>query len=595
MRERGPRAGATARGLHRNVFLGALALGIISIAFVIGLMAAQSFDERKARIEYEKDALSRMAQLVAVQFSEMLDNLKFFFKAADLWLSAHPGADPRFDRDFARLVEDFRASSRGAFEIRLASRSGGLYAVPSASTEPLTDVRDRSYFTAQLSPATRGFFLAEPVVSRVTMTWGIPISYPLASGNGGMSLILATLELPTVEELFERVRPKPGGSISLIRRDGRFLTRIPFDEAYLATSISGDPASWWIGISNTDVIVMRAATTDKAERIIAARTILDPDIAVSISARMDDVLASWRASLTWRIALALGLIAVICVFSTWLLIAMRKADAAQRELAESVANLRESDATKDKLFSILAHDLRGPIGGICNLLDTMAQDIGQISREDLEQYLSALRVGSWNTYQLLENILAWSRSKRGDMPFRPVMIRVLPVIKECAEVYALAAESKRISLEIDVDPALEARADPDLLKVVARNLISNAVKFSRQGGAVRVAALAEAGGTRLTVSDQGIGMDARTRAEIFSRGGAGSRAGTASEGGSGLGLVLCRDIVEMHGGIIEAESSEGAGSAIAVFLPDQGPGPGSASAASAASSSRLSASSPTGF
>lgn|GEM_PF-2381740 len=556
------------RKLRHDVRAWTGGLGFLALALAIGLLAWQSVRDRDAIIEREKDSLSRLAQIVAIETKDMFGRIDFFFRTADLWLSSHPRADPRFDPEFIELVDAFRSSMDGKVDIRLVSETGGLYYIPSTGRAPLADVSDRSYYRAQLSPVTRGFYIANAVQSRVTNIWGIPISFPLSTKNGGISVIFATVEMPVLEELYERVRPKPNGAISIVRKDGRMIARIPFDAAYMENRVADDADAWWKAIGENEVFTMRALSTDNETRIIASKRIEDPVLAVSISATMDDVLSGWKAGLPWRGALALAFMAAIGAVSAGLASALRKLGAAQAELADSVARLRESDATKDKLFSILAHDLRGPIGGTCNLLDTMAQDLESLSREELGKYLSALRMSSWNTYQLLENLLAWSRSKRGDMPFRPERTRVLPLVEECAEVYGLALEGKRLSLAVDVDPALEARADPNLLKVVLRNLISNAIKFSRGGGTIFVSGRAEDGGAAVTVRDEGIGMDAATKAGLFDLAETRSRAGTASEGGSGLGLILCKDIAALHGGRIAVESDSGSGSAFTVFLPD---------------------------
>jgi signal transduction histidine kinase len=563
-----PRSEGNAVRLRRNASIGALGLGILASVFVVGLVVSQAYVERANHLESEKDSISRLAQVVAVEMGDLFDEIKFFFKAADLWLIAHPDADPRFDPDFGKLVDQFRAVMRNRVDIRLVSASGGLYYIPSTGPEPKADVSDRPYFQAQASPATRGFYVAEPVLSRVTGKWGIPISYPLTSGVGGMTVIFAALEMPTLVDLYDTIRPKPGGSISLIRRDGTFLARIPFDEAYMGKRVSEDAEAWWASIEKNEIMTMRAVSTDNAERIIATKRIPSPEIVVSVSAKVDDVLSTWKRDLGWKALGALILFAIISLVSVLLMRAIREVNAAQSELAGSVARLRESDATKDKLFSILAHDLRGPIGGVCSLLESMARDIDVMSKEDVGQCLSALRIGASNTYQLLENILAWSRSKRGDTTFLPERTPLRPLVEECAGVYDLAIEGKRLKLRIDVDPALEARVDRNLIKVVLRNLVSNAIKFSNPGGTVSVEARRAEGGTKLTVRDEGIGMDAETRDGLFSLGGTKSRAGTASEGGSGLGLVLCVDIVSLHGGSLGVESENGEGSAFSVFLPD---------------------------
>jgi signal transduction histidine kinase len=554
--------------LESDARSGAVGLGILASLLVVGFTVVQLFEERSTVLSGEKDSLLRTAELAAIEMRDMLDQIRFFFRAADHWLSTHPRADPRFDANFAALVDEFRSTMKDRIEIRLVSESGDLYYIPSESVVPANNVKDRSYFAAQAEPDTRGFFIAETVMSRITGEWSIPISYPLSSANSGVSVIFAAWGMPAIEELYDKVRPKPGGTVSLVRRDGRILARVPFNASYIGKSIADDADAWWRGTAETEVVVMKATATDSAERIIATKHIDDYGLALNVTAKADDVLAIWRKNLIARAALALGLIAAISIVLIRLLIVLKKLNTAKAELATSIERLRESDSTKDRLLSILGHDLRGPVGGICNLLDTMACDPDGIDRDELMQCILALRKSARNTYQLLENILAWAKSKRGDKPPRLVPTRLRPVVEECVNLYSLWIEEKGLSTLIDVDPGFEARFDPDLFKVVLRNLVSNAVKFSKQNGVIEISSNRSGGVVVLTVRDDGVGMSAETLAGLFSSASAVSRAGTANEKGSGLGLALCKDIIERHGGSIEASSAAGSGSVFTIRLRD---------------------------
>lgn len=528
----------------------------------------------------EKSSLSRLSQIVATETQAMFNRIRLLFDAADLWFDENPGADPRREPGFARLIEAFGGTgehrrTEGRIDVYLISKQGGLFLVPSSSGEPYVDVRDRAYFKVQTAPATRGFYIGEPILSRVTGQWALPVSYPIPSGNAHIALIAASIELPDLEKLYDSIRPKPNGSIALFRsRDGILLARSPFIEGAVGKALPGISLESWrdsMAAEASGSGIAISPLEGKGRRIFAYSSIPSLDLVLSITSSVDDVLAPWKRGTIWRLAIASTMIAALCIASFRLFVALGKLGAAQFELRENLERLRRSDATKDKLFSVIAHDLRGPIGGMCNLLETMTSDRGDMPAETLDEFIGALRLTSWNTYQLLENLLAWSRNKRGEMPFHPERVLLQPMIEESAQVFALSVADKRLSLETQIEPGLEARADPELFKVVLRNLISNAVKFTRQGGKILVSASREAQGARVTVRDEGIGMDQEQLGALFDLEATRSRSGTANEHGSGLGLVLSKEILDLHGGIIEVDSEAGAGSSFSVFLPDEGP------------------------
>lgn len=237
-----------------------------------------------------------------------------------------------------------------------------------------------------------------------------------------------------------------------------------------------------------------------------------------------------------------------------------------KELEEKNRQLSESNATKDTFFAILAHDLRGPIGSLADML--CAIDEGTIDLDDKERQTVGheLALASRSVSQLLENLLTWAASQRGDIAFKPVWVDLDELVSEAIKIVAPAASAKGIS--IDYGPvSLSTTCDQDMILTVLRNLLSNAVKFTAPGGRIKVLVEETPGGTRVVVSDNGVGMNQETRTNLFTPGRTMRRSGTMGEKGSGLGLRLCKEFVERHGGTIDVASEPGLGSSFAFTLP----------------------------
>ena len=199
-----------------------LLLGILaaSVSLLWGVAVAGSLSEHRAAVLNAEDSLSRMTEVVLEQTGGLFGEVRVYLKLLDIWLQDNPGADPRTDPRFIRLVDSLRREGRIKIDLRLVSRDDGLFYIPSPDTsKALAQVGDREYARAQKDDATRGFYIAGPVLSRVTGIWGIPVSYPLTRGNAGMAVIFAAIELPTLNALYESARPKPDGSITLVRKE----------------------------------------------------------------------------------------------------------------------------------------------------------------------------------------------------------------------------------------------------------------------------------------------------------------------------------------------------------------------------------------
>jgi signal transduction histidine kinase len=236
-------------------------------------------------------------------------------------------------------------------------------------------------------------------------------------------------------------------------------------------------------------------------------------------------------------------------------------------LKHSNEKLKELNATKDKFFSIIAHDLRNPLQGLLlssDMLDSRYDKFGEEKRRD---YIRRINRSSHHLSAFLENLLEWSRSQRGVIKFNPKTIDLGPMTDECLEVMKENAEKKLITLVSRVSRNTFAYADIDMIKTVVRNLISNAVKFTHSGGEVTVTAEEKEQSVEISVSDTGVGIDAEHISKLFRLDVQVTTKGTANEKGTGLGLILCKEFVERNSGSISIDSEPGKGSRFTFSLP----------------------------
>ncbi len=240
----------------------------------------------------------------------------------------------------------------------------------------------------------------------------------------------------------------------------------------------------------------------------------------------------------------------------------------QQHLRQSEEKLRMLNAEKDKLFSVIAHDLRGPIGNFMSYTRLFTDDSVGMDKEDMVEASKAMHKSATSLFGLLENLLNWSRMQRDDISVnsKPMVLR--DVVSANLDLQHENRSRKNIEALNHVDANLKVLADENMLDVILRNLISNAIKFTESGGKISIHAEAQKDGlVNVTVTDTGIGMDAETLENIFRIDKNKSRPGTAGEISSGLGLMLVKEFVEKQGGNLKAESREGEGSQFSFTLP----------------------------
>jgi signal transduction histidine kinase len=246
---------------------------------------------------------------------------------------------------------------------------------------------------------------------------------------------------------------------------------------------------------------------------------------------------------------------------------VRKRLATIRELEAAKAALLEVNAAKDKFFSILAHDLRNPLSGLQTVSELLASRYDELSEADRRRFAGLLREGADQSLALMNSLLLWVRAQTGRIPWQPESIDLARASEEAIAQLRVAAERKRVRLECAVPRGTQVYADGNMVSTVLRNLISNALKFTPNGGLVRVRSETEDGHLATSVSDTGIGIEPQDLDKLFRIDARLSRRGTDGEAGNGLGLILCREFVEKNGGRIWARSKPGEGSIFTFTLP----------------------------
>jgi PAS domain S-box-containing protein len=239
----------------------------------------------------------------------------------------------------------------------------------------------------------------------------------------------------------------------------------------------------------------------------------------------------------------------------------------ESQITEYVGELKELNATKDKFFSIIAHDLKNPFNNIIGFSELLVEEVYENDLEAIGKYASMIYTASHQTFRLLENLLDWANSHRGYMVFTPEYLSISEIALEIIESQHEFAVKKNISLINAVSEEVIILADRNMLISILRNLVSNAIKFTPRKGEIVLSAIRKDGYLEVSVKDNGMGMSEKVRNDLFRIDVNQSTKGTEDEKGTGLGLVLCKEFVQKHGGKIWVESEIEKGSTFKFTIP----------------------------
>lgn len=243
-----------------------------------------------------------------------------------------------------------------------------------------------------------------------------------------------------------------------------------------------------------------------------------------------------------------------------------KRKAAELEIASKNIELEKLNAEKNKFFSIIAHDLRSPFNAIIGLSELLVEEIDEKNYENAQEYSSVILQSARRAVALLNNLMEWAQLKTGKIEYNPEYFNIVALIKEAALLYNEIAKKKSITIEENLPYFLSLYADKAMISSILRNFISNAIKFTMPGGKVVVTVEEKPREIIFSVKDTGVGIPKERVDDIFKIDHMYSTIGTDNEKGTGMGLTLCKDFVEMHSGKIWVESEEGIGSCFCFSL-----------------------------
>lgn len=245
-------------------------------------------------------------------------------------------------------------------------------------------------------------------------------------------------------------------------------------------------------------------------------------------------------------------------------------DERNKQISEQHLELLQVDETRKRFLSIIGHDLRSPIGAFSEMLGQIVDSPRFFTEEAKTQILKELRREADSTFYLLDNLLSWTRSQKGNIEYKPELISLKSAINSNILLNSRFSENKKIQLRAEGEYDFMVFADVNMLNLIIRNLVSNAIKFSYSGGNVRIFAADEGNQVKISIADQGVGIDEENIPKLFDVHNQYSTYGTAHEKGSGLGLILCHEFIKKSGGEIVIQSKKDVGTTISFTLPKSG-------------------------
>lgn len=246
---------------------------------------------------------------------------------------------------------------------------------------------------------------------------------------------------------------------------------------------------------------------------------------------------------------------------------------AHDEILRYAAELQELNQSKDKFFSIISHDLKGPFNAILGFSDILTADWNDYTDDERQHFIRNINTSAQNTYRLLENLLEWALAQTGKVTFSPAAFDLSVVANEVVILMREPAEKKQIKLFTGINFNTMVFADENMIRTILRNLVSNAIKFTCEGGDVKIlskvipSTAGKPGMVEVCVRDSGIGIDRELLSKLFNIDEKVRTNGTANEKGTGLGLILCRELIQKNEGKIWAESEPGQGSRFCFTVP----------------------------
>lgn len=441
--------------------------------------------------------------------------------------------------------------------------ANGIYTLSSLPGFKRVDLSDREHFRVHKDDPGLGLFVSKPVLGRATGKWSVQITRRIdgpGGSFGGVSVI--SIDPFYFTTLYSEVDLGRDGVIKLVGLDGIVRARLAGEVSEVGQDVGGTDIFKAVQ-ANRAGHYFAASPIDGIARVYSYRQLDDLPLAVVVGMGLDDALAEFHARRSGYFSFAGGITLVIVLFCTLLFgLLVRQRRIAMR-LHEMKSRAESANQLKSDFLASMSHELRTPLNGVigyAELLVELADD------DERRQYAQVIRDSGDHLLTLLNSILDMARLEAGKMPIVAGPVRVDELVSQACAIHRPVAEAKGLVLDCQAPGALTAHADRTRVLQVLNNLLHNALKFTDAG---RVALRVRVEGERCVfeVSDTGCGIDPAQHAAIFERFRQADDFETRSQGGAGLGLALCRELIELMGGRIWLDSAPGQGAAFSFSLP----------------------------
>jgi signal transduction histidine kinase len=261
------------------------------------------------------------------------------------------------------------------------------------------------------------------------------------------------------------------------------------------------------------------------------------------------------------------LMILACILAGYILFLAYRNDKFQDHIITLSQKVMNDSIEKDKFYSIISHDLMNPFNALLGFSELLKESAKRGDDKNFVEYSSAVHMSAKRIFNLLQNLLIWSRLQNGKMEYSPKSVKIDELVSDAMMVMLPIAQNKEINLAWDTQGDITAKIDANMISSALQNLVTNAIKFTEKGGEVKVSVFVESGNLNFSVSDTGVGMDETKLQKLFSLDKTASSRGTDNEVGTGLGLIISKEFIELHQGQIWAESVLGKGSDFHFSIP----------------------------
>ncbi|SFF41058.1 sensor histidine kinase [Sunxiuqinia elliptica] len=278
-------------------------------------------------------------------------------------------------------------------------------------------------------------------------------------------------------------------------------------------------------------------------------------------------LISVRSSTDFLQNILIALMLLACILAGYILLLAFKNDRFQEHIVDLNQKVTKDSLQKDKFFSIVSHDLMNPFNALLGFSEMLNESAKKGNKEDTSEYASIVHQSAKRIFNLLQNLLVWTRMQNGKTKYAPKTEKVEELVSDTMLIVAPIAQNKGIKLEWDVEKEITAKLDSNMIGSALQNLVTNAIKFTENGGSVKVTATTESDNLNFVVADTGVGMSTEQLDDLFKIDKNSSSRGTNDETGTGLGLIIAKEFIDAHQGEIRAESTLGKGSKFCFSIP----------------------------